>query len=158
MIRGSDDKKLIDQIKRDEGSVKNALGFHVPYRCTMGRLTIGYGHNLDANPLDGIGERSAISEAEATRILEEDVRAAKEQVARAFPWAASLAAPRFAVLVNMAFNMGIRGLCSFSDTLAAIQRGAYQDAAGRMLASKWAHQTGNRARRLARQMEAGGWQ
>lgn len=158
MACGNDDAKLIGQIKRDEGSVKNASGLHVPYRCAAGRLTIGYGHNLDANPLEGIGERSAISEAEATRILEEDVRKAKEQVARAFPWAAALDFPRFAVLVNMAFNMGIRALCSFNDTLSAIRRGAYGDAAGRMLASRWASQTGNRARRLARQMETGGWQ
>jgi len=152
------DKKLIDQVKRDEGSVKNAFGLHMPYRCTAGRLTIGYGHNLDANPLNGIGERSVISEADATRILEEDVRKAKEQVVRAFPWAASLDFPRFAVLVNMAFNMGIRGLYSFTNTLSAIQSGAYEDAARRMLASKWASQTRDRARRLARQMETGRWQ
>lgn len=133
-------KRLIEQLKRDEGCVKNASGLHVPYRCTAGKLTIGYGHNLDATPLRGIGEGSAIAEAEATRILEEDVRVVKEQVTRTFPWAASLDFPRFAVLVNMAFNMGIRGLYTFTNTLSAVQNGAYEDAARRMLASRWATQ------------------
>lgn len=151
-------KRLIEQLKRDEGSVKNASGLHVPYRCTAGKLTIGYGHNLDANPISGLSERSAISEAEATRILEGDVRKVKALVTRAFPWAASLDAPRFAVLTNMAFNMGIRGLYSFTNTLSAVQNGEYEDAARRMIASKWATQVGNRARRLAKQMETGKWQ
>ena len=154
----SNNKKLIAQLKRDEGSVKNAFGLHVPYRCTAGKLTLGYGHNLDANPIGGLGEHSTISETDATRILEDDARRVKDQVTRAFPWAASLDAPRFAVLVNMAFNMGIRGLYTFTNTLSAVQSGEYEDAARRMIASKWATQVGNRARRLAKQMETGQWQ
>ena len=37
--------KLIEQLKRHEGFKPNV------YKCTKGHNTIGYGYNLDANPL-----------------------------------------------------------------------------------------------------------
>jgi lysozyme len=57
----------------------------------------------------------------------------------------------------MAFNMGISGLLEFHDTLAKIQTGDYTGAAKGMLQSKWATQVGDRAHRLAIQMESGVW-
>ena len=41
--------------------------------------------------------------------------------------------------------------------LNALQDGRYADAAKAMLDSKWAKQVGDRARRLAQQMESGEW-
>lgn len=151
-------RKLIEQLRRDEGAVTNGSGRHIPYRCSAGKLTIGYGHNLEAAPLAGVTGHSAIPEEAALRILEADLRAVEERLAREFPWSLSLDYPRFAVLCNMAFTLGVTGLSSFTHTLAAVKRGDYQEAAHRMLASRWATQVKGRARRLAKQMETGTWQ
>ncbi|SBV99123.1 putative Lysozyme [uncultured delta proteobacterium] len=151
-------ERLLEQLRRDEGAVRDRDGRHAAYRCPAGKLTIGYGHNLEANPLPGMGEGATMVEHEAAKLLERDAELVTGQVLRALPWSITLDFPRFAVLVNMAFNMGIAGLCSFTGTLADVKRGDYAGAARRMRASKWAFQVKERARRLIRQMETGQWQ
>jgi lysozyme len=66
-----------------------------------------------------------------------------------------LNAPRQDVLICMAFQLGRDGLASFSKMLLALEEGRYGTAAREMLASKWAQQTPDRVRRLARIMESG---
>ena len=134
---------LEDQLKRDEG-----IRLH-PYQDSVGKWTIGIGRNLS-----DVG----ISEAEATLLLQNDVLAASNALERAFPWVSGLDDVRKAVLVNMAFNMGIAGLAGFKGTLSLIQAGDYAGAAQAMLASKWAEQVGPRAQRLSIQLESGNWQ
>ena len=150
-------ERLLEQLRRDEGAVRDRDGRHVAYRCPAGKLTIGYGHNLEVNPLPGVGEGASMPEHEAASLLEKDADLVKGQVIRALPWSMTLDFPRFAVLVNMAFNMGIAGLCSFTNTLEDVKRGDYAGAARRLRASKWAFQVKGRARRLIRQMETGQW-
>lgn len=150
--------RLLAQLRRDEGAVRGGDGGHTAYRCSAGKLTIGYGHNLEANPVPGLGEDSSLTEAAARTLLERDARQVAGQVLRAFPWSAALEYPRFAVLVNMAFNMGIAGLRGFTNTLEDVRNGNYAGAARRMRASKWAAQVKGRAARLIRQMEGGQWQ
>lgn len=134
------------QLERDEGLRLT------PYVDTVGKVTIGIGRNLDD---------TGISPLEARFLLENDIDRAVRDLAAAFPWFATLDPVRQAVLVNMCVNMGIgnetRGLRSFRHTLAAIARGDYDDAAQRMLASKWRRQVGKRAERLAQQMATGQW-
>ncbi len=119
-----------------------------PYKDTVGKLTIGYGRNLD-----DVG----ISRGEAVILLDADMARAESDVLRLFPWVATLDEARQAVLVNMAFNMGIRGLSSFVLTLDAVKHGRYTEAADRMLESKWATQVGHRAVELSEQMRTGEW-
>ena len=38
--------KLLNQLKRHEGTVKNN-GAHMPYKCPSDKLTIGYGRNIE---------------------------------------------------------------------------------------------------------------
>ena len=71
--------------------------------------------------------------------------------------AARLSAARQAVLVNMAFQLGTKGLLAFRVTLGSIEDGQYSEAALGMLDSTWAKQTPARAMRLATQMETGEW-
>ena len=71
--------------------------------------------------------------------------------------AAALSEPRRAVLIDMAFNLGIGGLLAFTRTLAAMQAGAWVRAADEMLASRWAAQVGPRAHFLATMMREGVW-
>lgn len=130
---------IVAMLKRDEGLRLK------PYRCTAGKLTIGYGRNLD-----DVG----ISEAEAEMLLANDI-AKVEREAERFHWYAGLNDARKAVVLNMLFNLGASSFKGFVNTIKAISAGDYDDAANRMLASKWAEQVGARAARLAQIMRTG---
>lgn len=134
---------LVAQLKRDEGLRLT------PYKDSVGKLTIGIGRNLD-----DVG----ISTEEAEFLLNNDIQRAASDLVKALPWTANLDRVRNAVLVNMAFNLGIRGLLQFKNTLSLIQQGKYDQAAEAMLQSRWANQVGDRAGRLALQMKTGEWQ
>ena len=152
-----DTRRLELQVKESEGLRLSA------YWCPSGALTVGYGHNCDASPVDGVekaGDR--ISRSEAESLFCKDLTNAVWQVREALPWATTLTAPRQAVLYDMAFNMGLgipgrSGLLSFLNTLHRVETGDYAGAAHGMLASKWARQVKLRAVRLAGQMEQGEW-
>ncbi|GHV55524.1 hypothetical protein FACS1894206_09940 [Deltaproteobacteria bacterium] len=151
--------ELLEQLMRDEGAVKNRDDLHIAYRCPAGKLTIGYGHNLDANPIPGISAISTLTERAARKLLADDIMAVCKQINERLPWAGKqLDNARYSVLVNMAFNLGLAGLLGFSETLRAVQKKDYANAAARMRVSLWAKQVGARARRLATQMEKGTWQ
>lgn len=135
--------ELEKQLTRDEGMRLT------PYKDTTGHLTIGIGRNLDAK---------GISAEEARLLLRHDIQEALTDLTRALPWTRDLDAPRLGVLINMAFNMGLGGLLTFTKALAAVRAGFYREAAREMLDSTWAGQVGDRAARLARQMETGEWQ
>ena len=128
------------ELTRDEGLRLK------PYRDTVGKLTIGIGRNLD-----DVG----ISQDEAMHLLDNDIARTTAALDKAIPWWRSLNDVRQRVVVNMAFNLGVAGLLGFKNTLAAMQAGRYADAAGGMLASKWATQVGERAKRLAAMMAKG---
>ena len=157
LLPPADRERLMSQLMRHEGTKRDRQGRHMAYRCPAGFLTIGYGHNLNANPIAGMGPDMRLSEDEARRLLTSDIMAVEGQLRRALPWAEDLAPARRAVLINMAFTMGTRGLLSFCNTLADLKRGDYAAASSRMMQSLWASQVGNRARELSRQMRVGEW-
>ena len=134
---------LREQLIRDEGKVLT------PYRDSMGLLTIGVGHNLDAH---------GISDEVCDLLLTEDIARVEAGLRVRLPWARKLGDVRYAVVANMAFNLGLGGLMQFRKALAAMQAGDWTTAAAEMLDSRWAGQVGARATRLARQMETGEWQ
>jgi len=131
---------LLAELTRDEGSRSK------PYRDTVGKLTVGVGRNLD-----DVG----ISDDEIAYMLNNDVSRVTDALDAALPWWKQLDDVRQRVLANMAFNMGVKGLLGFRNTLAAIAAQEYTGAAAGMLASKWAKQVGARAVRLAYMMEHG---
>lgn len=136
---------LEDQLRRDEGEVLSA------YQDHLGFWTIGIGRLIDKRKGGGI------SRMESSFLLMNDIADKERQVRQRFPWAVSLDPVRFAVLVNMAFQMGIEGLAGFKNTLSMIQGRRFDDAAKGMLQSKWAQQTPQRAMRLSEQMRTGTW-
>ena len=131
---------LINQLLSDEGLRLK------PYRCTEGRLTIGIGRNLDD---------SGITQDEAMYLLANDIRKTYSEVTNAMPWIVKLNDARQNVLLNMAFQMGTKGLLKFKQTLGHIQAGEFNQAATAMSQSLWAKQTPARAHRLAEQMRSG---
>ena len=116
------------------------------YKCTAGKLTIGVGRNL---------EDRGITPEESSYLLENDLRTFQVELLRKLPWVADLDDVRQRVLIDMAFNLGIAGLLTFKNTLAAIKRGDYEKGARGMLDSKWASQVGKRAERLSTMMLTG---
>lgn len=136
------DPILIGDLKRDEGLRLEA------YKDTVGVWTVGYGH---AHVAPG----TVWTHAQAEAVLIEDVRRHNAELARALPWIDSLNPVRRRVLQNMAFNLGVKGLLGFKNTLGMVQRGDYEGAARGMLNSLWAKQVKGRAVRLAEQMRTG---
>ena len=137
---------LRDQLKRDEGLRLK------PYKDTVGKLTVGYGRNLD-----DVG----IRESEADFMLANDIQKVEREVTQRLPWTIGLDEARRAAILNLAFNMGLgndkRGLLSFKNTLAAMQRRDWPAVGAGLRASKWYGQVGDRGERVTRQLETGDW-
>jgi len=62
---------------------------------------------------------------------------------------------RQSVLLNMCFNLGMKGLLQFKNTLNFVAAGDWERAANGMLVSKWAKQVGLRAIELSELMRKG---
>lgn len=138
--------KAIDQLRRHEGEVLHA------YQDHLGFWTIGVGRLIDKRKGGGI------SKEESEMLLKNDIDEVMFELNNRLPWYNALNDARKAVLMNMAFQLGITGLMGFSKTLSLIEAGDYAQAADQMLRSKWASQTPNRAYEMAEQMRKGQWQ
>ncbi len=119
-----------------------------PYVDTVGKISIGIGHNLTDRGL---------SKQVIDQIYEEDVKVAIEDLDKIFSdfdWR-SLSENRQLVLLDMSFNMGYDRFSRFFQTIEYIRKELFQEAAVQMLRSKWAKQVKGRAKKLARMMEQG---
>lgn len=116
--------------------------------CTVkGRLTISFGRNLD-----DVG----ISALEAEVLLDHDLAGAELSCRKAFEWFADLNDARQRCVVELVFNLGLRGFMGFGKTIAAIKAGDWLLASQRLVASRWATQVGpTRSTRLATMMRDG---
>lgn len=129
---------LLDRLKKHEGFRSK------PYRCPAGKLTIGYGRNIEDN---------GITEAEASFLLVEDVKKCRAECQKSFAWFEAMDRDRQDVIVELDFNMGLKRLLGFKKMLAACARKDYEAAAREMLDSLWARQVGKRAQTLAEIMK-----
>ncbi len=125
---------ITSDLKRDEGLRLK------PYCDSVGKLTVGWGRNLD-----DVG----ISEIEAEFLLDHDIRRAFTDLDRTLPWWRGLPAPWQRGLINMTFNLGLPRLRGFKKMLAALEAGDGERAAIEALDSKWAGQVGDRAQPIA---------
>lgn len=130
---------LKSQLERHEGLRLK------PYRDTVGKLTVGYGRNLD-----DVG----ITPEEAELMLDNDIDAAEKHLLTVDEYN-ELDPIRQAVICNMCFNLGFYGLMAFRKMWKAIARKDYSEAAKQMLDSLWARQVGYRADELAQIMRTG---
>jgi lysozyme len=139
---------IADLLRKHEG-----LKLH-PYRCEAGKLTIGYGHNLDAHNEPA---PESITLAQAEELLEKDIADARMRCELFVPGWGALGEVRRAVMIDMCFNLGTQGLLKFTKMLGHVAQGRYYLAAQEMRRSAWFSQVGSRARTLARMMELGEW-
>ena len=129
----------IELIKKHEGLKLK------PYKCSAGKLTIGYGRNLEDN---------GISQVEAEELLQNDVQRCYVGCVKFSFWY-KLNEARQVALLNMCYNLGISRLKGFKKMLAALEEGDYEKAAKEMLDSKWAFDVKTRAKELAQIMKKG---
>jgi lysozyme len=115
-----------------------------PYQDSVGKLTIGYGTNLDAG----------ISEDQAYLLLNSKVCENLEDL-QSYSWFVSLDVIRQGVIENMCYNMGICGFLEFKNMINALIAHDYAAASTEMLNSLWAKQVGQRAVTLANIMVSG---
>jgi lysozyme len=137
---------LIAAVKPAEGTGPVKNGRFMPYRDTVGKLTIGWGRNLDD---------TGITEDEAEYLLAGDIHRSVAELRAVWPWFDSLADARQRALAEMNFEMGLAVLLQFKDTIRFVQAGDYDAAAKAALQSKWANQVGARAVRIAAMLRTG---
>jgi lysozyme len=137
-------------IRRHEGLRLEA------YKDTVGKLTIGYGMNLDApgaksicNVLkleyEAIRNGAAITEAQADAILDLQLGMVNAQAKTLFPNFNQMPADVQSVVQDLIFNVGLSGFLKFVDTIHCLETGDYPGAADCLQDSLWYHQVGSRA-------------
>lgn len=135
--------------------IKAEEGFRsVPYLCTEGYWTAGWGHNFDAH---GEPVPAFVTNDTAEEYLTADIDNASRDarsVVSSYNW---LNDARRAVMISMAFQLGRRGLSTFTRMIAAINKGHYNLAAHEMLDSKAFRQTPGRIARQALMLATGNW-
>lgn len=122
-----------------------------PYKDHLGYWTIGVGHLID--PIKGAKWiEGPLTDAQVNALLDEDIA----KVERGLPdWMRELGPVRYAIMVDMAFQMGVNGLLGFKNTLRYVREGQYEQAANNMRQSLWYRQTTNRANRRIKEMLTG---
>lgn len=133
--------KAIDIIKKEEG-----LSL-VPYKCPAGKLTIGYGTNLDCG----------ISKAEAEFLLTNRINETQSQLKNKLPFYTSLSETRQFVLLDMAYNLGFSQFMKFKKMIAYLSVNKYEQASLEMINSAWYKQVGNRSKKLVEMMRSDKW-
>jgi lysozyme len=101
------------------------------YICPAGKLTIGYGRNLEDN---------GITLQEAEKMLETDLLNIKLELVDKINFFYKLDDIRQNVLMEMAYNMGVPKLLGFKNTLKFMEKTDFINASKEMLNSKWHEQ------------------
>lgn len=133
----------------------------MPYKCSKGYLTIGVGRNLETNPLTSEEKRlcgdymHGIIKEQAFYLLRNDIKRVTKECEKHIPFFMTLDNERQYALVDMCFNLGIKGLLKFKKMLSAMGVGNYGIAAQECLNSKYAKEVGNRAKRIAETIKTG---
>ncbi len=133
---------VLELIKSHEG-LSLAL-----YRCSAGRLTIGFGRNIEDN---------GIREDEAELMLANDIRECRVQLTRAYSWFNGLDEVRQAACIDLLFNLGPMRLSGFAKFLAAMARSDWPRAAAELRDSRWFTQVARRGPRVVSMIERGEW-
>lgn len=117
----------------------------LPYTDSVGKLTIGYGRNLNDN---------GISKKEADFLFDNDFNSCERELSK-YTWYTSQPEGVQAALINMRFNLGLKRLLGFKRMIAALKVKNYTLVAQEALDSKWATQVGQRAKDIAVMLREG---
>jgi len=129
-----------------EKYIKKHEGFRqFVYKCPAGKLTIGYGRNL---------ENRGITIEEAEYLIRNDISDLEKRLKEKIDFWKDLSETRQTVLIDMAFNIGINGLLKFKNMLEFSRQGEFSKAAIEILKSEYAKQVKNRAIENAKAYES----
>jgi lysozyme len=145
---------LKERIKQEEGLRMK------PYLCPAGKLTVGYGHNLNASPMlpyaaEYLKAHGFIMHHMAEDQLDHDIDVAEAVARRLFVGFDELSENRRDVLIDMAFNLGEGSLSRFAKLRHNVAIKQYEKAADEMKDSRWFTQVTNRAKQLIQQWMEG---
>ncbi len=115
--------------------------------------TIGIGHK-DGKLIPGV---TTWTDQKIDETFDADYTRAAVGIASSFAAFRTLDTVRQAVLVSMAFQMGVAGVMLFHNMLAAIAAKRWDVAAHEMISSDWHVQTPDRCERAAAMMRTGDW-
>jgi lysozyme len=121
------------------------------YKDSLGYWTIGVGFLIDRE------KGGRMPKPVMDFWLDYELKEKDRELEAAAPWITGLDEVRRAVLVDMAYNLGVAGLLKFTTTLGHVKAGNFAAASESMLKSKWATQVGRRAQRLSDMMRSGEW-
>lgn len=150
-----DFKALIDRITENEGYRQDV------YECSNGIPTVGIGFalkDLDVAPDEAYEIVKWQIENKLIRVSKEwsQKKVGKLVANRHLRWTEKLSwyvnlPPKIkGILIEMSFQMGIRGVSKFRKMLVAMEKADWEEAAKEMLDSKWAKKDSpQRANRLA---------
>lgn len=110
--------------------------------------TVGYGETHGVNP------DSKMPRIQAERRLEQHILAVHQALSSTLAWYDNASFVTKTVLINMAYNMGLKGLLGFKNTLAYMKAGQWNQAARNMEKSLWYKQVGSRAAELTKRIES----
>ena len=153
--------KLVTRIKDNEGVGKQGLNtpYQLEYTVNGKKVkedfyTVGHGHKLPKG-----SEIREYSDEEIQKFFEEDMKTANNSVKKLVK-VENVDREAYEILIEMAFQMGGEGLSKFKKTIAAINKGDYEEASKHMLynynangtikgKTLWHQQTGKRAKKLS---------
>lgn len=117
-----------------------------PYYCSEGYPTIGIGQRIGpkSEPLEKYGFTCPLPVAQTW--LRETVLDLNQRLTKYRCYSSSNPA-RQAVLISMAYQLGLSGLLKFKRMIAAIEKADWSEAKKEGLDSRWAKQTPSRANR-----------
>jgi lysozyme len=136
----------MDELKFEE-HLRWAEGVRsLPYKDSVGVLTIGVGRNLERG----------LSDDEIGYLLSNDVRDVLRD-ARTLSYWPQLNEARQLVVADLVFNLGLARWLKFAKANAALERDDYAAAADELVDSTWYRQVGRRAVKLVAAMRSGEW-
>lgn len=134
---------LVKMIIAHEGNIPYA------YKDSLGYWTIGVGFLIDKE------KGGQLFPEEIEFILLNRIKKIKVDLNWNLDWFKDLDEVRQSVLIDMSFNLGVRGLLKFTNTLNLIKNKKYTEASKAMLESLWAKQVKGRAIKLSTMMREG---
>jgi lysozyme len=126
--------ELLSSIRKHEGFRSKV------YKDTLDFDTIGYGFAVKDLVLD---------EDIANIILQRKLEALIRSIEFKFSWYADLPNAVKDVVIEMCYQLGVKGFSKFRKTIKHLENEEWELAADEMLDSKWAVQTPNRAKALS---------
>jgi len=130
--------EILKKIKRHEGWRSK------PYRCSAGKLTIGYGTNIEQ-----------ISKDEGELLLEFRINEILEYALPQLPEYQTLNDTRKLVYLDMLYNLGFKSFKRFKRMRKAVQEGNWHKAANEIKNSKYYKQVGLRGKENVKMMRFG---